>query len=82
MRHWRILLVVTALSAVTTEAPHWRHRQRGQDPREAKTGPSLGTTTVTLSSPQKSTPFCGEYTRDMLTFNKEVVGSIPAALTR
>jgi GH25 family lysozyme M1 (1,4-beta-N-acetylmuramidase) len=27
----------------------------GQDPGEAKTGPSLGTATVTLSSPQKST---------------------------
>src|ERR1700752_640715 len=29
----------------------------GQDPGGAKTGPSLGTTTVTLSSPQKS--ICG-----------------------
>jgi hypothetical protein len=32
MRHWRILLVITALSAFTTEAPQWLHRQRGRIP--------------------------------------------------
>jgi hypothetical protein len=35
MRHWRILFVGTALSADTTEAPQWRHRQRGRIPDKA-----------------------------------------------
>src|ERR1700739_4376824 len=35
MRHWRILLVVTASRAVTTEAAHWRYRQRGRIPDKA-----------------------------------------------
>jgi hypothetical protein len=39
MRHWRILLVVTALSAVTAEAPQWRHRQRGRIQAEPKPAP-------------------------------------------
>jgi hypothetical protein len=39
----------------------------GQDPGGAKTGPSLGTATLTLSLLQKSTPFCDENTRDALT---------------
>jgi hypothetical protein len=39
MRHLRILLVVTALSAVTTEAPQWLHRQRGRIPGEPKPAP-------------------------------------------
>jgi hypothetical protein len=53
----------------------------GQDPDKA-TGLYLGTATVTLSSPQKSTPFCEENRRDVLTFNQGVAGSIPAALTK
>jgi hypothetical protein len=36
---------------------------------------------VTLSSPQKSTSFCEENRRDVLTLNQEVADSIPAALT-
>ena len=30
VRHFRILSVATASGAVTTEAPQWRHRQRGR----------------------------------------------------
>jgi hypothetical protein len=42
MRHWRILLVVTALSAVTTEAPQWLYHQRGRIPGEPKPAPRHG----------------------------------------
>jgi len=52
--------VATAPGAVTTEAPQWRHRQRGVGSRMGLTGPYLGTATVTLQSPQKSTPLCDE----------------------
>jgi hypothetical protein len=41
---------------------------------------SLGTATVTLSSPQKSTPFCEENTRDVPSFNEDIAVSIPASL--
>jgi hypothetical protein len=54
----------------------------GQDPWGDKITPSLVTATVTLSSPQKSTPFCDENRKDVLPFNQEVAGSIPAALTK
>jgi hypothetical protein len=47
----------------------------GQDPGGAKTGPSLGTTTVTLSSPRKSTPFCDEFYQ--LLSNKDDVDLDP-----
>src|ERR1700758_154699 len=52
MRHWRILLVVTALSAVTTEAPQWRHRQRGRIPGEPKP--------AALSAPRSDALFAPE----------------------
>jgi hypothetical protein len=36
---WRILFVVTALSAVTTETPQSRLRQRGRIPGKPKSAP-------------------------------------------
>jgi hypothetical protein len=56
---WGSFSVTTAPGAVTTEAPQWHHRQQGRIP-DGPTGPDLGMATVTLQSPQKSTPFCGE----------------------
>jgi hypothetical protein len=38
--------------------------------------------TLTLSLPQKSTPFCDEYTRDVLALNQRVQGSSPCAPTK
>jgi hypothetical protein len=52
MRHWRILLVVTALRAVTTEAPQWRYRQQGRIPEEPKPAP--------LSAPRSDALFAPE----------------------
>jgi hypothetical protein len=57
---FKILFGCDGSTAVTTEAPQWQYRQRGRIHRIGPTGPYLGTATVTLSSAQKSTPFCEE----------------------
>jgi hypothetical protein len=80
MRHWRILLVVTALM-LSPPKPRNGSIASGAGSRGAKTGPSLDTATVTLSSPQKSTSFCDEKRGDVLTLNQRVQGSSPCAPT-
>ena len=52
MRHWRILLVVTALRAVTAEAPHWRYRQQGRIPEEPKPAPLSAPRSDALFAPK------------------------------
>jgi hypothetical protein len=59
-RHLRILFGWKAPGAVTTEAPAGGTIAGGAGSRTGPIGPYLGTATVTLQSPQKSTPLCDE----------------------
>jgi hypothetical protein len=77
VRHIKILLGGNGTQRRHHPSPAVAPSPAGQDPEGAKTGPSLGTVTVTLSSPQKSTSFCEENRRDVLTLNQEVADSIP-----
>jgi hypothetical protein len=56
---FKILFGCDGSTAVTTEAPQWRHRQRGRITDKAN-GLLPARATVTLSLPKKSTLFCAE----------------------
>jgi|SRR5262245_16620515 len=55
-----ILLGCGGISAVTTEAPQWRYRQRGRDLRRGQKA-RINATTLTLCLRRKSSRFCKEY---------------------
>ncbi|HVS88339.1 MAG TPA: hypothetical protein VHF01_08955, partial [Candidatus Acidoferrum sp.] len=59
VRHLRILFGCDGTRRRHHRSPAAAPSPAGQNPDKA-TGPYLGTTTVTLSSPRKSTPFCDE----------------------